>query len=64
MKKSHIALITIIGMGIVLYLIVRNPNRKEPVVYASHGLLRELTLDEKIQEAQLIIRLCKGNSVN
>ena len=55
MKKVGISLFAVIGLTIIYLLVVHNTSRNDLVVYASHGLLRELTIDEKIEEAQLII---------
>jgi hypothetical protein len=55
MKKSYMAVFTIVGIIAFFYLVACNAHRKEPVIIYASSLFEELSIDEKITRAELIV---------
>ena len=55
MKKINVLLLAIADLTASYLLLAKNYNRKEPVVFSENASIREMTIDEKIQQSELII---------
>jgi len=54
-KKTFITIFAIVGLTIISYELTAKQNKREPVTFTESSLLRELTIDDKIKEAQVIV---------
>ena len=55
MKKNWIAVFVIVGVIIVFFALATKEIKKEPITITENSSLRELTIDAKIKEAELIV---------
>jgi hypothetical protein len=54
-KKILIATLAFICVAIIFYILIRKEGKKEPVTFTANASPRELTIDDKIKEAELIV---------
>jgi hypothetical protein len=54
-KRIFVAVISIIGLAIVFFAVVAKKNAAEPITITVNASSRELTIDDKINEAQIIV---------
>jgi hypothetical protein len=54
-KRTLISIFAIVGLTIIFYALIARQNKVEPVTITESALLRELTIDDKIREAQVIV---------
>ncbi len=53
-RRTLIAIFVITGLALIFYVLMPKQNKAEPITFTASASLRELTIDEKISEAQII----------